>query len=192
MRDPGLLFAQGTLILILGQESQNGLIDLPEDDPDVIGHLITFLYTSVYPTKTASQYLLDVKLYTVADKYDVPRLKSAAKRSFTERAVRVFKKAKEASEKTSEDHSKIQKELCNIIGCIPMIYEATPDSDRGLRAVITIQAKYYGTLLREAPYKEKCQQLVQQVPAFGWDLLSLYMQQNSERVQSGVSDEPVT
>ena len=73
-----------------------------------------------------------------------------------------------------------------------MIYEATPDSDRGLRAVITIQAKDYGTLLREAPYKEKSQQLVQQVPAFGWDLLSLYMQKNSERVQSGVSDEVIT
>ena len=150
---------------MIDHESQTGLIDLPEDDPDVIGHLITFLYTSVYPTKTASHYLLDIKLYTVADKYDVPRLKSAAQRSFLDRAVRVFGKAKEAFEKTG-DHSKIEKEPRNIIGCIPMIYEGTPDSDRGLRAVVVTQAKAYGTLLREAPYKEKFQQIVQQVPAF--------------------------
>ena len=39
------------------------------------------------------------------------------------------KKANEAFEKRG-DHFKIETKLCNIMGCIPMIDEATPESDR--------------------------------------------------------------
>lgn len=68
-----------------------------------------------------------------------------------------------------------------------MVYEATPDSNRGLRSIATNFAKMYGTMLREVPYKEKFQQAVQQVPAFAWDLLGEYVQQQSKSGQSDAS-----
>ena len=65
-----------------------------------------------------------------------------------------------------------------------MIYETTPDSNRGLRTIVVTHTKAHGTMLGEPPYSEKFQQVVQQVPAFAWDLLSEYIQQHPDKGQS--------
>lgn len=72
------------------QEGMTGKISLPDDDPEAINIMVHHLYGQSY-TNTRLEFkdhceenraLLDIKVYAVADKYDIPSLAECAKDEF--------------------------------------------------------------------------------------------------------------
>ncbi|KAB8292166.1 hypothetical protein EYC80_007909 [Monilinia laxa] len=78
------------------RESITGILDLEDDDPNTVARMINFLYTQDYDDTTTSEesqiephgpLLVNTMLYILADKYDIPPLKTLATKKF-ERALR--------------------------------------------------------------------------------------------------------
>lgn len=61
--------------LIRAQESQTGIVDLPENEGVAIKSMIQFLYTGKYDKVVLEDH---VKIYIIADKYDLPALRCLA------------------------------------------------------------------------------------------------------------------
>jgi len=79
-------------MLTLGsKEAHEKEIDLQDEDPNLIDGMLVYMYTAQYPSVEDStwiqsnrneMHLYHPQLYAVADKYDVPALKTAIKASF--------------------------------------------------------------------------------------------------------------
>ncbi|KAM3417137.1 hypothetical protein BST61_g8712 [Cercospora zeina] len=66
------------------KEAQTGIIDLPDDGEDVVHALLSYIYTADYKTNEALDYkmLFQVRVHTIADKYDCPGLCQLAESKF--------------------------------------------------------------------------------------------------------------
>lgn len=116
--------------------------------------MIRFFYSGCYKefpdgdVTPTPRLTLHIEMYSLADKYDVPKLGEVA-------AV-YFHKALEDS-KSSGDY----------LPCVPAIYESTPDSNTGLRSVIV---KY---VVNRGAKQELSKSLLKaafiEAPQFGWD-----------------------
>lgn len=104
------------LMLITVKEGLSGEIDLKDDDPDMIGNMLSFLYTSDYQDDAddGRPLLVNAKMYAVGDKYDIPALKTLAKDKFA------------AGLGPNWD-------IATFLEVLETAYTNTPASDRGLR-----------------------------------------------------------
>lgn len=124
------------------QESTDFKIAFTDEDPIMIEYMITYLYSLKYPRETrvlsnmAADLLFDVKMYAVAEKYDLSLLKTQAKRAFakllnSKSDAITFGRLLDLSSEIG--HGSIG-EL--IAGLARIVYTSTPDGDRGLRDII--------------------------------------------------------
>ncbi|KAJ9306773.1 hypothetical protein DTO217A2_3760 [Paecilomyces variotii] len=70
------------------KEAEENVVRLNEDDPRAVEAMVHFMYGFNYNNSGSehgrvSPMLLNVKVYQVADKYDIPKLKAQAKENFT-------------------------------------------------------------------------------------------------------------
>lgn len=151
------------------QEEQTRELRLPTEEEFLIRRLLCHRYTTGYndepygDEKTPPSYMkapayvnplhLNAQMYSIADKYDIPSLK--------EKAVEKFDTAIwEPQYGFYYTGSKVVDEL---IRAIPLIYESTPDRDRGLRDRAIEVATYRRRELKKHP---SLQDLVAAVPDF--------------------------
>ena len=71
------------------KESVEGAIPLNDDDVSAVEAMLRFLYSFDYDAggsaaDVASPMVFNVKVYSIADKYDIPALKSVASQKFKE------------------------------------------------------------------------------------------------------------
>ncbi|KAI9862326.1 MAG: hypothetical protein M1813_004802 [Trichoglossum hirsutum] len=111
-------------------EATSGVISL-DDDPDSVRRMISFIYTCDYddevplqPTLANNSMLVEkpalfssIRVYAVAEKYDIKDLKELARSRFSTWASENW------------NHSEFSM-------MIQEVYDSTPDSDRGLRDIV--------------------------------------------------------
>lgn len=112
------------IVLTKFQEGVTGEIDLPSDDPNIVAHLIQFLYTGDFNDQSTLEHVVQgsrmlacTKAYIMADKFNVPGLKTLAATKFTT-AI--------ATEWNTEGLST----------AIELIYNQIPENDRILKDVV--------------------------------------------------------
>jgi len=142
------------LVLIALQEAASNTIDLEDDDPAIIRRMVNYMYQLDYTYEPKAEHetshmMIDVQMYAIADKYDIPGLKRLA--------ILKFRGLTNASWKTPAFPEAIKA-----------IYETTPDSDRGLRDVVLKKSvEHSKTLFKaETGFKE----MLQEAPSFASDL----------------------
>jgi hypothetical protein len=107
-----------------------------------------------------SSLLGNVQVYSLADKYNIPRLKGLAKAKFMAQAHQLL----------SVDHYP---------DIIREIYESTPSSDRGLRDAVTLACvENIRTLIPEPVFSA----VLKDVGDFGFDLLCESLKSDGERL----------
>ncbi|KAF1993612.1 hypothetical protein P154DRAFT_477289 [Amniculicola lignicola CBS 123094] len=105
------------------KESVDSSIRLEGDDLSVVEAMLQFMYTFDYNASgsaenSPSPMVFNVKMYAVAEKYDIPALKSQSKHKFETTVETCWK---------MDDFSY----------AVAQIYNSTPSTDRGLRKVAT-------------------------------------------------------
>lgn len=133
------------------QESQLSEIKMNDDDLEALLALLQYLYTYNYKTvssnteyKVAYEMRFQVKVYAIADKYDIPELKKLATNRF---------------ELTlSKEHKGYESFMFYKV--VRDVYTSTPDSDRGLRnLVLKACTKYHDDVLLEPRFVKMADQL---------------------------------
>lgn len=113
------------------QEAVNKRIELPDDKPDMVHRMIRYFYLLDYqdfaapPEMYDNQTMVNAEMYALADKYDIKGLKK--------HAVRKMRCALTLAVNQGPQSTFASK----IAILIPIIYNTTPDEDRGLRDCIT-------------------------------------------------------
>ena len=148
------------------QEAETNTVLLPDDKPFVVRRMLQFCYlipsfsTQKYPNETdwKSPAHTAAELYAFGEKYGMEKLKEAAKTSFEG-----FMRTDLGRESKLEGPD----DICSLT---PLVYEGTPDSDRGLRNPL---AEY---IQQEWDFLVKTQDLKQVLlknPEFSFELLLL-------------------
>lgn len=106
---------------------------------------------------------LNAQMYSIADKYDIPSLKEKAAEKFDT----VIWEPQYGMYYTG---SSVIEEMIKVT---PLIYESTPDNDRGLRDRVIEVATYRR---REFEKHPGLQNLIAAVPEFGGEIRILYSQ----------------
>ena len=106
---------------------------------------------------------LNAQMYSKADKYDIPGLKEKAAEKFDT----VIWEPQYGMYYTG---SSVIEEMIKVT---PLIYESTPDNDRGLRDRVIEIATYRRREFEEHPL---LQDLIAAVPEFGGEIKVLYSQ----------------
>jgi len=117
-------------LLTMSQEGSTNIIrllmstistfDEDGDDATAVKWMIHFFYHSEYPKSEESPrdaLILHPKMYAIADKYDIPHLKSLALENFKAIAVANYS-------------------LPTFIDAVTFIYASVPDGDDGLRTIV--------------------------------------------------------
>ncbi|KAF5548959.1 n-carbamoyl-l-amino acid hydrolase [Fusarium mexicanum] len=100
------------------KEGSEGIIRIDDFDPDVVDAMLRFMYSLEYSNDhDTSRMIFDVRLYQIADKYDIAELKDEVKEQF-QRAV---------GSGWNTSHFPIAANL---------VYMTTPSQDRGLRDIV--------------------------------------------------------
>jgi hypothetical protein len=113
------------------QEATEGVVDLADEDADFVDAMLRFLYTLDYAStgmvssgNRLNTVLNAVKMYGVADRFDIAKLREAAKLHVASSPL---------SEEFEDDR----------LACIvDTVYSTTPSSDRGLRDVVALAASH--------------------------------------------------
>lgn len=125
------------------QESITGEIDLPEDDSQIISRLIKFLYTGDFDNEptwgtVAPSVVTCTKMYIVADKFDVPALKTLT-----------IKKFKDAFASDWDADS-----LCK---SFELIHQHIPDTDTALKEIaVEAASKHLSYLVKQVEFAAMC------------------------------------
>lgn len=110
------------------------IVRLDEDDPRAVEAMINFMYGFAYDSSGSehgrvSPMLFNIKVYQIADKFDIPKLKEEAHGKFT----RVIGKC---------------WEMDDFPTAVEDAYRSTTSTDRGLRdSVVTVSVKHIDDLL---------------------------------------------
>lgn len=113
----------------------------------VVEAMLHFMYTFDYDASGSAQnssspMVFNVKVYSIADKYDVPALKSQAKQKF------------ETAVETCWD-------MDDFPDAIAQVYHSTPSTDRGLREVISGAAcEHVNELLLKQGFRDVLEETV--------------------------------
>lgn len=103
------------------QEARERMIELADDEPQTVDAMISYLYTREYFHGSfkdgVTPIVLDARVFTIADKYFIPKLKDLAATKFKKRAI---------AEWDSADFANAVEE----------IYLAGPAEDRRLHGIV--------------------------------------------------------
>jgi hypothetical protein len=135
-----------------------GEIKLDHDGPEAVHKMISFFYTQTYTLDdTASEPLLShTRIYITADKYDVPLLKRLARENYKKVTLEKF-----------------DENLFLFMDSLRMIYDETPESDKGLRDVAIKAARdNLGDLMETEAFIE----LLKENPDISVDILKVASQ----------------
>jgi hypothetical protein len=165
----------------LDQEAVDQAVTLEDDDPQMIATVIVFLYGGTYPTtkkgaedsakslekllssKTQAQCGQDAQgnpltrhasLYGVSERYQCPELKSACWGAYIT--------------SLSQNCS-----TSDFISSIHVVYETTPEADKGLRKWVVVFSQGYKSRLQLHP---SFKALFKSRPDFIFDLTTAYME----------------
>lgn len=133
------------------QESETGVIDLPDDDLALVEAMINFMYTFRYGSTDPNEHqplLFDANVFALADKYDVSGLRQAAVTAF---------KVKLGTGSIDE-----------FVEAVPAIYTNTPPSVMELRTAAVNFAKMQ---LKALAKTDAFIGMMERVGAFGKDLV---------------------
>lgn len=155
------------------QEAQTREINFPAEEEFLIRRLLCYRYTTGYrdepyddeitppPDMKAPAYVsrlhINAQMYSIGDKYYIPSLKEKAAEKF-EAAIW------EPKYGIYHNGSKLVDEMLKVI---PLIYESTPDRDRGLRDRVIEVATWRQTKFEEHP---GLQDVIAAVPEFGKEI----------------------
>lgn len=161
------------------QEEQTRELRLPAEEEFLIRRLLCQRYTTGYndesyedentppPYMKAPAYInrlhLNAQMYSIADKYDIPSLKEKAAEKFDT----VIWEPQYGMYYTG---SNIVEDMIKVT---PLIYESTPDHDRGLRDRVIEVATYRR---REFEKNPGLQDLIAAVPEFGGEIKIIHSQ----------------
>ena len=161
------------------QEGKTRELRLPAEEEFLIRRLLCHRYTTGYndepyddentppPTMKAPAYInrlhLNAQMYSIADKYDIPSLKEKAAEKFDT----VIWEPQYGMYYTG---SIVVEEMIKVT---PLIYESTPDNDRGLRDRVIEVATYRRRAFEKHP---RLQDLIAVVPEFGREIKVIYSQ----------------
>ena len=102
------------------KEGKSGEINIKEDNPDMVDHMLRFLYTSDYRDDANGDrpLLVNAEVYGLGDKYNIDALKDLAKGKFSIALGGCL-------------------DIVSFREAIEIVYSTTPASDRGLRDCLT-------------------------------------------------------
>jgi speckle-type POZ protein len=149
------------------QESVSGAIRLEGDDLSAAEAMLRFMYTFDYDASGSAEnsfspMVFNVKVYSIADKYDVPALKSKAEQKF-EAAVAVG------------------WDMDDFPDAIAQVYNSTPSVDRGLREIVTETAcKHVKELLLKPGFRDVLDETV----GFASDIAQLLAESKNQKQRS--------
>lgn len=121
------------------KETQDSIISLPEDEPEIVELLMQYLYEGEYnpvlfsdaaPTGSSSQLLIHTKMYEMADKYEVVGLKELAKEKFSRSCMHFW-------------------DTSDFPVAANHVFLTTPENDEGLRDVVSQTIAKNMALIRE-------------------------------------------
>ncbi|KAJ9194390.1 hypothetical protein DTO164E3_5368 [Paecilomyces variotii] len=123
------------------KEAEENVVRLNEDDPRAVEAMVHFMYGFNYNNSGSehgrvSPMLLNVKVYQVADKYDIPKLKAQAKENFTVAINKCW-------------------EMDDFPTAIEDAYSTTTSADRGLRdPLVSLSLEHIDILLDNEDFKQ--------------------------------------
>jgi len=125
---------------------------------DLIGNFLDFLYSGKYlytaDAPGPGKVTLHVKMYSLGDKYDIPKLRDLAT-------------AELAS--TLDDQETPHKDL---LDAIPLLYECTLEKDRKFRDVVVLSTRTRRVnILGNATLKGQLADVLKSTPEFSMDML---------------------
>ncbi|KAF4122719.1 BTB protein, partial [Geosmithia morbida] len=130
------------------KESADKRITISDFEPCIVEAMLQFMYSFDYDTDSTG-LVHDAEVYQIADKYDVPGLKAHAQKKF----------------------SASLSGRWNVFGffvAIPVVYESTPPTDRGLRdLVIEAAQRHMGEVIKEDGFDD----LIRTAPDFAAELI---------------------
>ena len=138
------------------QEGQTSSVPLPKDEPELIARMLIFAYFSTYPVtsisdKPFSQFKavqdrhsttrnseldcvarakLQMHMYALADKYDLPALKAQSRQRFLISFYEQDEYTLDYERGPDENNWAVNADI------IGLVYTATPWTDRGLRDIV--------------------------------------------------------
>ncbi|KAF4333628.1 n-carbamoyl-l-amino acid hydrolase [Fusarium beomiforme] len=143
------------------KESTEKRIDIKDFDPSVVEAMLRFIYSFDYSnTYGTSSMVFDAQMYQIADKYDIPALKSESKNKFESAVATGW----------SMDDFPI---------AITVVYESTPPEDRGLRDTVVETAREN---IERLLGKDGFCELIRKTPDFAADLIPFLCSKPSETV----------
>ncbi|RDI78632.1 hypothetical protein Vi05172_g11352 [Venturia inaequalis] len=132
------------------EEGQTGVISMNHDDPDAIEAVLRFLYTGDYNTESVIMQS-HLKIYELADRLDIPALKTLSENKFEVLAKNEWKEA-------------------TFPPCVKIAYDITPPGPGGERLrsmVVQIASQHLKELFNlDIGFKN----MMIEVPGFGGDL----------------------
>ncbi|RYN15717.1 hypothetical protein AA0119_g13004 [Alternaria tenuissima] len=138
------------------KESAEGVIPLNDDDVSAVEAMLQFLYSFDYDasgsaTGIASPMVFNVKVYSIADNYEIPALKTIASQKFKE------------SVKTCWN-------MDDFPPAIAEVYGSTPPNDQGLRSVIVdVACEHITELLQKQGFCD----ILEETAGFALDLVQV-------------------
>ena len=112
--------------------------------------------------------LLDIDMYSLADKYDIAGLSALAKQSYFEHLMSVIEITEEGNESKNELLSMTQV----LLRTISRLYESTPESNRGLRDIaVEYAVRCRRELTMDESHRKYVKELIARQRQFAWDLL---------------------
>lgn len=149
-----------SILLTRLQEAHTGVIELPDNDPLVVERIVYWLYhgeNNYFPSTTTPAtyerhpFLLHAQVYTIGEQYNLACLKKTASDKY---------------EKTAN----IAWDTSAFVTSLQLIYEATPQSDKDIREVVSSAAVQHGRDLVNCPEFSK---LCNEVGKVGYRILGL-------------------
>jgi speckle-type POZ protein len=138
------------------KESEDGVVDLSDNDPAAIEAMLEFMYTYDYeqPIDNTRPAVFHARMYKLADRYDVPELRKLARKKFKQ-SLRAL-----CRDKKDEDYT-------SFLLAVAEVYENAPPNDKCLRKIVgKIASQHTETLMDD----DKFQELMDSVPGFSADI----------------------
>jgi len=127
------------------QESVTKVIELEEEEPPIVERMVQFMYNRDYSDAdgsdaTKDRLLINTKVYIIADKFDIPGLKLAAKEKYQEAKL-------------------IEWNCPSFFESLKLMYENTLATDRLLKEVaIEVVAKHVKELVDREEFGSLCKE----------------------------------
>lgn len=132
------------------KEARENVVALEQDDPATVHALLVFLYDHCYTAPADGAMLFHARMYAMAEFYQVPALKELAKRCFREEVD---------GEGGWADPS--------FALAVEVVFESTPEGDRGLRdLVVEAACRHFGELKERKEFEE----VAQRIGSFSFDV----------------------